>query len=134
MKPAKTLLFFLLSALYVAGMWLLLRDIGGRASNEYGAQVRNLLLGSLLAGYAFYFLQHFVTGKVAIEYVAIMPFINLITAFLIGAVLHVFGVDLSRNAFEQAGFINVFFTLIVALRLWRQYWMTRKTSAHAAVD
>ncbi|RYY88047.1 MAG: hypothetical protein EOO15_10140 [Chitinophagaceae bacterium] len=135
MKGGKPLLFFALCIIYAVGIWLLLRGMDSdQPKEDYGTQVRNVIVGSLLGSYALFVAQHFLVGKVSVEYIVIMPVIILFTSFLIGAVLHVAGFDLSGNAFAQAGILHGFFTLLVALRLWRHYWMPRTTNTHATPD
>ncbi|RYY67477.1 MAG: hypothetical protein EOO12_00970 [Chitinophagaceae bacterium] len=134
MKGARTLFFFLLCAAYAIALYFLVRyatNTPEDSPDALGYTMRNLIGGTLLATYLFFILQHFVTGKVATEYLVIMPPMILIAAFLIGAVLRLFGVYLSGNPFAQAGILSAIFSLAVALRMWRYYWMPRpKTNPH----
>ncbi|WP_460567122.1 hypothetical protein [Flaviaesturariibacter terrae] len=128
---ARNAIFFGLSVVYAAGLYYLVEWAtlpADHSEEAFGYGMRNLVIGCLLATYVFFLLQHFLTGKVDIEYLVIMPVLALIASFLIGAVLHVFGADISASPFRQAGILHLIFSLLIALRLWRHYWLPRKTT------
>ncbi|RYE01527.1 MAG: hypothetical protein EOP50_01850 [Sphingobacteriales bacterium] len=136
MKGLKPVVFFALCVLFAAALFFLVQHAVAKPNGEkeaIGYTMRNLIAGCLLATYAFFVLQRLLTGKVDVEYIVVMPLLILIASFLIGAVLHVFGWDISRNAFEQAGLLHLAFSLAVSLRLWRSYWLpSKKAAVHEA--
>lgn len=126
MKRPKTLLFFGLCLVYTLVLLYLVRLTGRMhdgSSERLGPTLRFVVLGCLMANYVFLALEQFLVGRVATEYIVIMPVLTLITSFLVGAVLGVFGFSFSQDPFVQAAILHLIFSLTVALRMWRRFWL-----------